>query len=254
MRNTRHLFLLSSFLLAMSGPPLASAHCDTSPDLSAVVAEFDSTQISRIDALLRFGKIRNVCFGIEYIDTKLLTEPVDFHIRNMSVRDAIKRILGQERMLSVRLNNGVVEISAEELRGEGKSIFDFVLPKFEARRAPLQEISTALRMQLIVNLNPRVTGFAGNYSAGDLRDEVGPISEYNRSIRYLLDQLAAQSKGAAWIATVRWKSSGDLALAEQRPVWTVIEYGAPNTGYASLLNSIASELGPEPPISARGKQ
>lgn len=243
MRNVKHLFRLSCILLTISAAQLASARCNS--DLSTGVAEFNSIQISRIDALLRFGKQYNVCFGIEYVDMKLLTEPVDLHIRNSSVRDAIRSILGDERLLSIKLSNGIVEISGQNPRGEKKSVFDYVLPKFEARRAPLQEIVMALHMQLIVDLNPRVTGFAGNYSAGDLKDEVGPISEQNRSIRFLLDQLVAQSKGGAWIARIPWNFSGDLARIEQHPVWSVVEYNAPNAGYASLLNTIASELGTE---------
>ncbi len=247
MRNARHLFWLSPVLLAISGLQSASAHCNMSPDLSAVVAEFDSIGTSRIDALLRFGELHDLCFGIEYVDTRLLTEPTDFHIRSMSIRQSIRSILGQERLIAIGVSNGIITISREQPPGEKKSIFDYVLPRFETRRASVQEISTALHMQLVVDLNPQATGFAGSYPAGDLKDEVGPISESNRSIRYLLDELVSLSKGGAWVARVRLRPGEDLKVAEGRRVWTVVEYGLTKTGYASILNSVARDLGPDPP-------
>jgi hypothetical protein len=251
MRNAWRFLWLWLVLFGTSGLQSASAHCDTSPDLSAAVSEFESNQTSRVAALLRFGQIHNLCFGIEYVDAKLLTEVTDFHIRNMPIRECIKVILGQERKLTVSLSNGIIEVSQETLQSERKSIFDHVLPRFEVRRSSVQEISTALYMQLIADLNPQITGFAGSYPAGDLKDEVGPISEHSRSIRYLLDELVARSKGGTWIARVQWKSRGDLTIPERRRVWTIVEYGVSQTGYDSLLNSIAGDLESDPP-SRRG--
>jgi len=254
MRNVGHLLWLSPVLLAMLGPEPALASCGRSTGLTAIIAEFDSIQTSRIDALLRFGEIHNLCFGIEFVDDKLLTEPNDFHIRNMSVHESIKVILGRELMLAVEPSSGVIEIRRLESPGEKRTIFDFVLPRFDARRASVQEISEALRMQLVVDLNPQVTGFAGSYPAGDLKDKVGPISEYNRTIRYLLDELVAQSKGGAWIARVRSKAAEDLTVAERRSVWTVVEYGVPKTGYALLLNAVANDLGSDAPLRTKDEK
>lgn len=251
MRNARHFGWLLSVLLAMMGPGRASASCGKSTDLTALVTEFDSTQASRIDALLKFGEIHNLCFGIELVDSKLLTAPTDFHIRNLSVHESIKAILGQELVLTVEPTSGVIEIRRRESPNGKRTIFDFVLPKFDARRASVQAISEALRMQLVVDLNPQVTGFAGSYPAGDLEDKVGPISEYNRTIRYLLDQLVAQSKGGAWIARVRSKAAEDLTVAERRSVWTVVEYGVPRAGYALLLTAVANDVGPDLPLRAQ---
>src|SRR6266436_3355465 len=101
MRNAKRLLLFLPVLFGISGLQSASAHCDTSPDLSAVVTEFETIQTSRVAALLNFGQIHNLCFGIEYVDAKLLTEVTDFHIRNMPIRECIKSILGQERKLTI---------------------------------------------------------------------------------------------------------------------------------------------------------
>ena len=86
-----------------------------------------------------------------------------------------------------------------------------------------------LEMQLETDLNPKITGFAGDYRSGDLNDPVGPFKEHNRTIRRLLDQIVAESKGGAWI----------LAAQDSR-AWEILEYGDPNMNYAVFLRVIAA--------------
>jgi hypothetical protein len=241
MRNAKFFLCQLALGTALFTSQRLDAHCDTSPDLSAHVAEFESLRTSRIDALLRFGESHNLCFGIEYVDDKLLSEITDVRIKNESIAGTLKSILG-ERTLNIRLSNGIIEISQEESNARTRSIFDYVLPTFEVRRATVQEISNALHMQLVVDLSPQVTGFAGHYPTGDMEDQVGPISEHNRSIRYLLDELVARSKGGAWIAQIPWKLTGDFSIPVRRRVWAIVEYGLPKTGYAQVLDSIAANL------------
>lgn len=242
MRNSKQSLFPLILVIAMSGPRSAAARCDPTPDLSAIVTEFESIQKSRVEALLRFGESQSLCFALEHVDTKLLAEPADFHIRKVPIGETIISILGQERSLTIQLDNGIIDIGQGTFGAGTKNIFDYVLPRFEARRASVQEISIALHMQFVADVNPQITGFAGHYSAGDLEDQVGPLSEYNRSLRYLLNTVVLQSKGGAWIARVPLKLRGELATAERHRVWTIVQYGVPSTGYASILREIATDL------------
>jgi hypothetical protein len=242
MINAKPLLFVVSLVLTLFTPLSAFARCDIAPDLSAIVAKFEATRISRVEALLRFGESQNLCLGIEYVDNQLLTELTDFHIHNLPVRETIKSILGQQRPPTIRADNGVIEIAQEAFAPETRTIFNYILPTFESRRAPVQDLSNALYLQFVSDLNPQITGFAGHYPPGDPEDEVGPFSEHDRSVRYLLGKLITQSKGAAWIARVPWKFRGDLTMVERGRVWAIVEYGVPKAGYASVLNPIAADL------------
>lgn len=235
-------FWLICLLLISAAPKVAHARCGD-PNLSALVPEFTALQTPRINALLQFGQSYNLCFGVEYVDSGLLTELADIHTRASTVAEAIKSILGPERLLSMHVREGVIEISRTPSEPHIKDIFDYPIPVFEARRGALQEISNLLEMQLVLDLiAPDVIGFAGDYPPGDTTDEVGPFREYNLALRFLLDKILSESKGGAWVARIAWRLRGDFKIPEKRKVWTFIQYGVPNTGYASILADIAAEL------------
>jgi len=228
--------------LLATTPIGARARC-SDPNLSAAVPEFQTVQSSRINALLRFGETHNLCLGVEYVNVELLTEPVQIRVPGGTVEQAIRLILGHDQQYSVEAHERVIEISRITSEPHAKNIFDYVLPDFESRRASVQELSNLLSMQLVVDLKaPEVTGFAGNYPAGDLSNEVGPFREHNRTLRSLLTAILSQTKGGAWISGIGWKLRGDFTIPEKRRIWTFVEYGVPSTGYAGILENIAAGL------------
>lgn len=223
-------------------PIFACARC-SDPSLTATVPAFRASQKSRLDALLHFGEIHNVCFGIEYVDARLLTEPVQIRVPSGNIEQTIRAILGNDPRYSLEIHEKVIQIGRIVSEPHAASIFDYVLPAFESRRGSLQAISNLLNMQLVSDLKaPEVIGFAGDYSPGDLHDEIGPFTERNRTLRFLLGVILSETKGGAWISGIDWKLRGDFALPEKRRVWTFVEYGVPSTGYDRILGSIAAGL------------
>ena len=249
MQNPRSLWLVC-LLFSGLAPNLAHARC-ADPNLFEQIPEMQTLHTSRIDALLRFGEAHNLCFGVEYVDAPLLTDPVDIHIEAGTIGEAIKSILGKSRSLSVEIRDGVIEIGSAAPESPGKDIFDHVLPAFEARRGSMQEISNVLHMYLATDLNPEITGFAGHYTPGDLEDQIGPFAEHNRSLRYLLNAILVQSKGGSWIARIAWRLRGDFKIPEKRRIWTFVEYGVPSIGYAGILGNIAGELEKDAPPASK---
>jgi hypothetical protein len=241
MKNIKQALQLFCLLAVLSTPKPICAQCGTHPNLSAPIAEFDARQVSRVEALLRLGEKHSLCFGIEYVDKALLTELTDFHLHGTNVQRALRSILGREQLVA-EVRDGVVEISQKTANPGAKNIFDKPIAEFQTRRASVQDISIALHMQLVTDLNPSIGGFAGHYSPGDLKDLVGPFAEYNRTVRYLLNQIVSQSKGGAWIARVPWRLRGDFTIPQRRRVWTIVEYGVSGTGYAGILGGIAADL------------
>lgn len=242
MKRPTGFWRLTVLLIAAVTPNVAHARC-AGPDLSMAVPEFQALQTPRINALLQFGQTHGVCFGLEYVDLALLTQPADIHTRAGTLGEAIQSILGPERSLSMHVRESVIEVSGTPSGPPIKGIFDYVLPLFEARRASIQEISNLLGMQLVLDLKaPEAVGFAGSYPPGDTTDEVGPFMESNLALRLLLDKMLSQSKGGAWVARIRWELRGDLKIAEKRRVWTFVQYGVPTTSYVGVLANIAMEI------------
>jgi len=238
MRTIRLVVCVAACLVI---PVCLQARCRT-PDLHTPIHEFTAARVSRLDALLRLGQEQNVCFAVEYVDGAMLTEPHDFHLTGTTIGDAVRSILGdEEHSLVVDARNGLIVISRTP-RPAG--IFDYLIPKWETRRGSVQDMSIGLHMQFVMNLNPCVKGFAGDYPTADLQDQVGPFNEYNHSVGYLLDKIITESTGAAWIAEVPWNHIGDVTLVEARRVWTIVEYGGTNADYSTALREITAGLGP----------
>ena len=238
MKIPRVVALLLFFCFRAS----AGTGCDTAADLSTHIAQFDAQQVSPIEALLRLGEKLNLCFGIEYVDQALLTNAADFHLRDTTIKGAIEAIMRSAPPLTIEQHYGVIEILAKTRNSKSRDIFDFVIHRWEASRAPIQLVSTTLYWELRSELNPQITGFAGRSAGGDVSDEVGPFSESNKPVRSLLDKIVAQSRGAAWIAQVPRERVGDTSLVEERRVWTIVEYDGPKADYSGLLRGVAAQL------------
>lgn len=240
MRVANGVFWLAYLSLCQAMP--VQAACNTSPDLAANVIEFRTRQTSRVEALIRLGERLNLCFGIEYVDPALLTEPVDFQLQNRTVQSTVESIFGPEYPIRMEQHYGVIEITRKPRAAKGKNIFDFVIPKWESERGMVQLVSWLLHIQLVTELNPRIKGFGGHGRAGDVEDEVGPFKEHNQPVRYLLDKIVAQSKGAVWIAQIPWQQIENFRLLDDRRAWTIVEYGGASADYRGLLKGIAAEL------------
>ena len=245
MNKTKSALCFVFLGLGLIAPGPVYAGCSASRDLSARVLNFEARQTSAIEALIRFGEKYDLCFGIEYIDKSVLTKKSDFNIQNTTVKGAIETILGSRSSFRIERRYGVVEISPILLANQ-KSLFDVVISKWMAQRGPLQMVSWLLHIRLAQDLNPQIRGFAGDAAAGNVQDEVGPFTEVNQPLRYLLDKIVAQSKGASWIAQIPPSAAGAPVFLEGRRAWTIVEYQGPTADYAGTLNAVAEQL---PPLS-----
>jgi len=239
---SKDMLTLVFLVFILIAPGSIHARCDASRGLSTPVVKFEALQASPIEALLRFGEKYDLCFGIEYVDKSILTRQSNFNLQNTTTKGAIEAILGSSSPLNIESHYGVIEISPR-VTVRKKSLFDTVISKWVAQRGPVQLVSWLLHIQLAEDLNPQTTGgFGGSSAAGDPRDEVGPFNEVNQPVRYLLDKIVAQSKGATWIAQIPLGTTGISIIAEGRRGWTIVEYQGPTADYVGTLNAVAAQL------------
>jgi len=241
LNMTKNLLMLALLAVVLMSPVAIHARCDAVGDLSTPSAKFEASQVSPIEALMRFGEKNDLCFGVQYVDKSLLTTPSNFNIQNMTIREAIEKILGSGSSLKIESINGVIEISPRVTSGK-KTVLDHVIGNWVAARGPLQIVSWLLDIQLVKELNPQIKGFGGDSPAGDSLDEVGPFNETNRSVRFLLDKIVAQSKGGIWISLIPSGTSGRQAILEGRRAWSIVQYQGATAGYAGTLNAVAAQL------------
>jgi hypothetical protein len=179
---------------------------------------------------------------MEYVDRGLLTELNDFHVKNSTVQGAIQTILGVKPALTIKLRDGIVQIGRKVPPANGNSVFDVVLPKWEAQRGPLQVVSLYLHMAFEIALDPKIAGFGGDIPAGDLKNQIGPFHEHNKSIRQLLDEIVAQSKGGTWLSQVPWNARRDYYVVGGHPRWTIVEYNDRSGDFGARVRAMAENL------------
>ena len=218
------------------------ARCSGTPDLSASVSKFEALQVSPLEALLRFGRTYDLCFGIEYVDSSFVRGKSNFTLKNTTIKEAIGTILGPIAPFSIAVQYDVIEIMPKTASKQENNLFDIVVHNWKTQRSSVQLASWLLHIQLVGDLNPQIKGFAGNYPTGDLKDEVGPFSESNQSVRELLDKIVKQSNGASWVSQIPPRINGIHALREGRRAWAVIEYQVPNTDFADAVNVLAMQI------------
>jgi hypothetical protein len=253
MRTLFRILCLASCFIGSQ--VVARAACDITPDLSSKILEFHARQVSRIQGLLKFGAERNLCFGIQVVDTALLTERVNIEIPNpTTLKLVISEIIGAVHDVDVETHYGVIEILPTHRTNKKATIFDHVVPNWDAQRANLQVVSWLLHIEAARAFNPGTQGFAVRSAVGDSQDLVGPFKEQGLPVKYLLDKIVSQSKGGSWIAKVVGRQAEDLSILKNRSAWTVLEYQKSEREYEPLLNSIAVGLLVDPDTNQTNKR
>jgi hypothetical protein len=237
MRRVRKALLVAVVFTACAR--LIHAQCSSTHPLQRPVAVFSANHVSMVEALLRLGQEQHVCFGIEYVDSHSLLDSISVLVNNATVDDVVREIVSHGKGYDFKQVDGIILVTNAGLPHGNKNLFDHVVPLFSTPRASVQEANNALWMQVQVDLNPTITGFAGHYPTGDREDIIDPIEEHLSSVRHLLNLIVGRSKGSSWIARV-----GQDQLSDVPPsgVWQILEYNRPIAEYANQLNEIGKQI------------
>jgi len=175
-----------------------------------------------LEALLQVGYENQVCFGIEFVEKELLSQPLQLEVESSSLGDIVGRILASAKGYVAEGKDGVVLI--QKTAAGSTQWLNLRVRNFRAPRSRVQEISNLLFMNLMIEIDPVHRGFAGNYSPGDPKELIGPFSENGKTVPQLLDLVVSSSKGGMWIANSSVRS---LTVTTEKPLWTIVEYSWP---------------------------
>jgi hypothetical protein len=164
--------------------------------LSRVVPAFQANHESRLKALIRFARMNNLSFGIEF-STEDLDQPLNLEVTAIEVRTAIGVILGVSQP-ALSTDHGVVLIKRQGV--ESPAWLDNRIRRFWIPRVELPWASLNLSMALARHFNPVIAGFAGDFPPADPAESVGPMDVHGATVRDLLCRIVAASH-SSWIVT-----------------------------------------------------
>jgi hypothetical protein len=226
-----------SLLLVIFAPPLrAEDQKCSNAGLSRAIEEFE-VQGPLAEALFNLGKKTNICFALRSPDQRAFTVHLTLKHRSTNARNILMALTEQLPEYSFRVEADVVAVGR---LGSVKpsSVFDKPI-SFTAPRAPLRAVLNGLAMQVAVDYDPSIKGFAGHFFPGDLNNQVGPIDEHQRSLSAVLNSIIGASQGAMWLAAV--PEDGSLR-ASPLQLWRVIEYQDNQEAMQLLLTETLQSL------------
>lgn len=200
---------------------------------SGAITEFRAEGQSRLDTLLALAKAQHIPLGVEFVDDRLLKEPVRGDFSGKTVNQVLGIILPASEGYVWREDHGTLFITNSAMLELRANPFDLVMHRFELRKpATLQEASNLLYMDAEIQIHPEVTGFAGTLNHGSQVQAISPIDLVDVTIRSCLDILVGKHGDAAWVAGAPPKLIGNTPTAR---LWRIIEYQDLPTSYSEEL-------------------
>jgi hypothetical protein len=214
---------------------LAAAECTGRP-LAVVPEAVDIRAKTILEGLLELGQSNAVCFGVEASDDRLATGTVKW-TKPAPVRDLLASGLNETRVYEARGLDKTVRIAALQAKGDWLGT---KIPRFQCARTDIQSASNLLYMdlQIVDDHSLASRGFAGHYRTGDIKDQVGPFDEKNKSVRELLDLIVASSTGGLWLAVARPARPENLS---SQP-WLILEYSQPLSGNLEQIRNAEARI------------
>jgi hypothetical protein len=211
--------------------------------LEKSVPGFSVTQANRLNALLQLAQQQRVPLGIEYVERQALVERISLNVLETSLENLLRMILPADRGYRWSVDDGVVLISNAKISA-APSLLDRVIPDYELKRpATLQEAALLLKMDLELELDPSIGGFAGNFAPGDTTRKIGPLHVKNRTVRQILNALVETAGGAAWIVPIPPRQPDKIPA---QGLWRILEYHQPPQDFDPVLREIEVSFPIEP--------
>jgi hypothetical protein len=187
---------LPLLLLLASGLRSPSA-VQTRSVLTSKIEKFEVHNTNVLDALLLLGQQERIPMGIELVTDQMISNGLTFNLESKSVDYALRGILQGIPKSAWTEDRGVILIRLEHKQ---PSLFDTIIPSFQMPRATLQEMSNLLMMDLKLQLNPGIHGFAGHFPPGDTSRSIPPIDLKNSTVRSILNEGVRRYEAAAWVS------------------------------------------------------
>lgn len=208
--------------------------CGSPRPLSRTLHHLEIRHVTLLSALLRLGYDHGICFGIEISDSSMRVPVPKLIVEEISLGATVRKLLATAQGYEATESGSIVLIRKTR---HPPSWLDTIVPEFKLQRASVQDASNLLYMELRLLENPSMKGIAGDYPPGSFQLKIGPIAEYHKTARELLNVIVGHSPGGMWIAGTSMGPSGSL--------WRILEYSEPREQNAAILGSLVRQFEPQ---------
>ena len=161
-------------------------------------SDFNSKGFGLTETLLRFSHQQHLGVAIEYVDRASMEKPIEVHLENKTVRQALDFILRNGRGYSWRLRNGIIEITNSRASKRAQSQLNTVIPVFTIPDGQTAKMaSVMLWWNLQASLDKTLKGFAGDVLGGTR--SLKPATLHNRTVRQILAYIVLNGGVDGWI-------------------------------------------------------
>ena len=219
---------------------LASCVYGQDTPLERPASDFNSKGVGLTETLLKFSHQQNLRIAVEYVDRNSMDKPIEVHVENKTVRQALDSILQNGRGYSWRLRNGIIEITNTRASKRAQSQLNTAIPVFtipdgeNARTA-----SVMLWWNLQVKLDPTIKGFGGDILGGVRSPTVRPTTLRNRTVREILAYIVLNGSVDGWIVSGPPEC---LGFTPYCGLWFLIEAEPSDPSNKILLQNIRNNL------------
>ena len=189
--------------------------------LSKPVTSFTVQGLCLVEALLQLGQQEDIPLGIEYVDRESLEKPISVKMDETTAGGILEKLLGQEGGYSWRVREGVLTVGHGSAVSARENLLNRVIPQFSVPRCLVSEANNLLLMDLELQLDPTIKGFAGDYFPGDSQNLIGPLTMRNVPVWRVLNRLVTVNQKGAWIVKV---ANGPLDKLPSYGLWKIVEY------------------------------
>ena len=167
-----------------------------------------------------------------------MDKPIEVRLENKTVRQALDSILQNGRGYSLRLRNGIIEITNSHASKHSEAQLNKVIPIFEIPEGETVKLASAmLWWNLQIALDPKLGGFAGHVMGESSAVKANKL--HNRTVRDILSYIVVNSQAEAWIV------SGPPECLGYTPycgLWFLIEGEPYGSSYESVLQKVRENL------------
>jgi hypothetical protein len=250
--KTRKLATLAISVVALRGLGGAGSHwrspepVELAAKLQERVPRYDLRAASFPVALLKVAGDFKLPMGIEWKYSASTIRPLTVSRENATVREIIEGILAAQPGYELRVEDGVLRVSAAKPPADGRTFLKLRVGEFRAQNVPLETATKRLRelAKAIVSPPHLAHGESPQHGTGfsqgiEVEEPVLSLDVQDASVDDVLDALALASDKKVWVvtyapdsATTRtgfWRTVSlwnDRPIPDdEQPVWDFLRWG-----------------------------
>ncbi len=165
--------------------------------LNTRVARFDTSGRTLATSLIDLAYEYELPMGIEYLDRKAATQPINLELRNESVRGILLAIIQQVPEYKVSFSDGVVDVYVPKAREDSSNLLNKVIRNFAVSELDTRRADVELLCALTREVMPS-GGCGGSIAIGQWGPLKITVHVQNAKVYEIVNLIVAQNGKAVW--------------------------------------------------------